>query len=232
MGEATRVCRKCGKEKPLKMYHREHKAGSAVGWRNACKTCINKQQLHRLHLKKAGQWESRPNRDDPETGKRQCTKCGEWKAYSEFSPSGMGDGKVRSHCRKCNASSVQQRYFNRKNKGICCHCGSPSNGKHLCDSCNLDRRDLWARKKRGKKAAAIAYLGGECVGCGYKTVFVSVYDFHHPDPSVKEKEISNIIARVPWEMLVKELDKCVLLCSNCHRIEHEIMRSESEQEEP
>jgi len=40
-------------------------------------------------------------------------------------------------------------------------------------------------------------------------------EFHHLDPKEKEIKISDNTTHT-WEKLVKELDKCVLLCSNCH----------------
>lgn len=73
-------------------------------------------------------------------------------------------------------------------------------------------------KKRQRKIDAINYLGGVCNKC--KGTFDPViYDFHHIDPTTKEKDPSQILLR-KWDRLVKELDKCVLLCANCHRLEH------------
>ncbi len=71
-------------------------------------------------------------------------------------------------------------------------------------------------KKR--KIQAIEYLGGRCAHCGLKDDPV-VYDFHHKDPSTKDVEWHKLRLR-KWESVLKELDKCVLLCSNCHRKEH------------
>ena len=68
------------------------------------------------------------------------------------------------------------------------------------------------------KARAVEYLGGRCKDCRniYHPV---VFDFDHRDPSQKEFKISgNYIFR--WEELRKELDKCDLRCSNCHRLRH------------
>lgn len=68
------------------------------------------------------------------------------------------------------------------------------------------------------KAKAVKYLGGKCVDCGFKGHPVA-FDFDHKNPSQKEFKISGkYIYR--WSELVKELDKCQLRCSNCHRIRH------------
>ena len=46
-------------------------------------------------------------------------------------------------------------------------------------------------------------------------------DFHHTDPSKKEQEISRMVrAGKGMAKIQKEIDKCVLLCANCHRKQH------------
>jgi hypothetical protein len=70
--------------------------------------------------------------------------------------------------------------------------------------------------RRDLKDRAIEYLGGKCVDCS-GVYHQAAYDFHHKDPSLKDYQISG--KRV-WEIVKQELDKCELLCSNCHRIRH------------
>lgn len=72
--------------------------------------------------------------------------------------------------------------------------------------------------RQANKKKAVEYLGGSCKHCGLKTDKYSVYDFHHLDPSEKEHGIGKLVAS--WKKLVIELDKCILLCANCHRIVH------------
>jgi NAD-dependent dihydropyrimidine dehydrogenase PreA subunit len=75
----------------------------------------------------------------------------------------------------------------------------------------------WQREKgRKNKLRAIEYLGGHCTDCGNEFP-AYIYDFHHLDPTTKEYSITQIMGR-KWEGIVPELDKCVLLCANCHRI--------------
>ena len=77
----------------------------------------------------------------------------------------------------------------------------------------------WQKEKyRKNKLLAIEYLGGFCIDC-IKTFHPSVYDFHHLDSEKKEATIARIMGR-KWENIKPELDKCVLLCSNCHRLRH------------
>ena len=68
------------------------------------------------------------------------------------------------------------------------------------------------------KVRAIDYLGGKCEDCGKKYP-TPVYDFHHKDPTQKEYTWQKLRLRA-WKSIEKELDKCELLCSNCHRLRH------------
>lgn len=45
-------------------------------------------------------------------------------------------------------------------------------------------------------------------------------EFHHLNPLEKDEQPSKMIGK-EWEDLKKEIDKCILLCSNCHREEHQ-----------
>lgn len=65
------------------------------------------------------------------------------------------------------------------------------------------------------KEKAVEYKGGACKLCGYKRCIASL-DFHHRDPSTKKFGISQSKGR-SWDKIKEELDKCDLLCANCHR---------------
>lgn len=61
-------------------------------------------------------------------------------------------------------------------------------------------------------------LSKYCVRCGENTP-VSL-DFHHIKEN-KRKNISYMVSNgFGWDSLTKEMEKCIVLCSNCHRIEH------------
>lgn len=66
------------------------------------------------------------------------------------------------------------------------------------------------------------YLGGkiECSICGYTSNCFAPFDFHHIDPATKEFGIHKRIDSSPFIRWKTELDKCVLVCSNCHRKIH------------
>lgn len=68
------------------------------------------------------------------------------------------------------------------------------------------------------KLKAVNYLGGKCAICGYDSC-VEALEFHHINPEEKEFAISGKF-NISWEKLKHELDKCQLLCANCHRELH------------
>lgn len=79
-----------------------------------------------------------------------------------------------------------------------------------------------ANKKRSSKhkLQGIAYKGGKCVVCGFDDVTrPEVFDFHHVDPREKEYTLGKMKS-FSWEHIKEELDKCILLCGNCHRTMH------------
>jgi hypothetical protein len=84
--------------------------------------------------------------------------------------------------------------------------------------CNLCSNSIRVKRKTRNKERAIEYLGGKCKDCG--GVYIQdVYDFHHRDPTQKEMQ-PNRMFRLKWEKIKPELDKCDLLCANCHRTRH------------
>lgn len=78
--------------------------------------------------------------------------------------------------------------------------------------------------KRKRKLWAIEYLGGKCKDCS--AIFhPAVYEFHHRDPALKDRDPSKML-QLSLERLTIELDKCDLLCANCHRLKHHIWENQ------
>ena len=53
--------------------------------------------------------------------------------------------------------------------------------------------------------------------CGYDKN-ISALEFHHKNPEEKDFTISSF--KGSWEDIQRELDKCVMVCANCHREIH------------
>lgn len=72
--------------------------------------------------------------------------------------------------------------------------------------------------RRNNKKKAVEYKGGKCQNCGYKKSYYCL-SFHHINPKEKDFNISS--ATMSWDSIKKEIDKCVLVCMNCHGEIHE-----------
>lgn len=73
----------------------------------------------------------------------------------------------------------------------------------------------WRKKA---KILLVEYKGGKCCKCGYNKC-IRALQFHHLDPNEKDFGIGGL--SVSLERLKKEVDKCILVCSNCHAEIHD-----------
>lgn len=88
-------------------------------------------------------------------------------------------------------------------------------GKSDCRLCKNKR--ITEKRKKIKLDA-----GGKCTTCGYDKCLEAL-EWHHLDETKKEFSIRDL-QDVSKARLEKELEKCVLLCANCHREVHAKMR--------
>jgi 5-methylcytosine-specific restriction endonuclease McrA len=73
-----------------------------------------------------------------------------------------------------------------------------------------------SKRRRKIKQMSIEYKGGKCQVCGY-CKYQGALELHHLDPSTKGFGIGDKGYTRSWEKVKTELDKCILLCANCHR---------------
>ena len=85
--------------------------------------------------------------------------------------------------------------------------------KNKCNSCYI------AGNRRKRKEMAVGLFGGKCQKCGYSRSLRALA-FHHVNASEKELNLS-LAHTISWARYVKELNKCVLLCQNCHTEYHD-----------
>lgn len=74
-------------------------------------------------------------------------------------------------------------------------------------------------RRRKVKELLVNYKGGKCEICGYDKC-LGALDFHHLDPNEKEFSISSSNIYKNIDKLKEEIDKCILVCANCHREIH------------
>jgi len=121
--------------------------------------------------------------------------------------------KDKNH-RRCEVSSggtVQYR-------SVCVDCWrKKENAYRAANKTKITARKV--QRAREAKTRCVDYLGGSCK-CGYNKSLRAL-TFHHKNRSDKLYDISTIRDH-SWSKVKKELDKCVLICFNCHMEEEEI----------
>ncbi len=139
------------------------------------------------------------------------TRCDDCHAKYQSRPVKPQKMNKRKNCSKCGIEKTSENTF------------SPKEGM-WSPQC---RRCLEAKGKRSRiniKQNAVDYKGGCCQVCGYKKCLAAL-DFHHLDPTQKEFTVARKKLNVDNEEMRLELDKCALLCANCHRQEHFNLKS-------
>jgi hypothetical protein len=129
----------------------------------------------------------------------------------------------RKYCLGCspfglhNTRTVSR--IRRRDIVVCLRCSrnyeydkSKGHTQSLCNSCNANR------KRTTVKLRALTYKGGKCQKCGYSKCKRAL-SFHHLKEAEKSFGIGGKLSRT-WAELQKELDKCILLCANCHMESH------------
>ena len=107
-------------------------------------------------------------------------------------------------CVKCKVNKPSKEFYSRPKRNY--------KFQSYCRSCH---NKYCMIRWKARKIKAIEYKGGKCEDCE-KEFPPYIYDFHHLDPKIKEMTWTKMRLR-SWKNIQKELDKCVLLCSNCHR---------------
>lgn len=127
---------------------------------------------------------------------KKCCSCKLQKNLSNFSKSSKNKDGLQDVCIICMKTYRKQHYLDHKDE--------------------YKERTNRARERRTKEREE--FKGTQkCKICGESRWWV--LDFHHRDPSTKEFSIGHLSTRSMKKMKV-EMDKCDILCSNCHRDLH------------
>lgn len=130
--------------------------------------------------------------------KKFCSKCGIEKDISEFISKNREKGWSHSYCKLCHSEYKKERY--RKNK------------KEFIKK--VREREARIRQENQDKIAEY-FSVNQCVDCGNSDI--RVLDFDHIDN--KNDNIGTMLYRAKkWIEIEKEIKKCEVVCSNCHRI--------------
>lgn len=87
-----------------------------------------------------------------------------------------------------------------------------------------DNKDIYRNSVRKRRAAKRDWFKNIisklfCIVCLESTN--ECLDFHYIDPKKKDRSVSVLVGSMRTkEMIINEMNKCVILCSNCHRKYH------------
>ena len=130
-------------------------------------------------------------------GMRICRTCGLEKEEEEFHKGGKNPGGRSSSCGVCKNEYYKSWYKKNRKKQI---------------TATTKRYHKYSKEFEELKAELV------CEKCGFDNTLA--LDFHHRDP--KEKDMALADAKGHWSLhkIRKEIEKCEVLCANCHRIKH------------
>jgi len=130
----------------------------------------------------------------------------------ELNPNWKGGNRVSDNypCPQCNKDRICEK---RNSNRICREC-YVSRGK------KFNWNEWRAKVQVEAKEYAIQYKGGKCEDCGVKDLPSACYNFHHLNPSEKKFSLGHKFNQKISDEIIEELDKCELLCANCHMAKH------------
>lgn len=134
-----------------------------------------------------------------------CLRCSPFKEHNTRKLDTVSEnGRV---CPRCNKNVPLSQFYQRRNKP-----GSSSYCKSCTNHQTIERQQKF-------KQICVDYKGGKCQKCGYDK-YIGSLEFHHQDSNDKLFEISKARHKQFSDKVKEELDKCELLCSNCHKETH------------
>lgn len=124
-------------------------------------------------------------------------------------------------CNKCKKEkSIEDFAINNTRKdgrnSTCKECFRIYRNNHYQENKQYYKDKAKKYKQNTREAFNIFKAGLKCSNCGESRWWL--LDFHHLDPTEKEREVVNLVQSP--RKLEKELQKCIVLCSNCHRDLH------------
>src|SRR5574343_68090 len=145
-----------------------------------------------------------------EIGKSQTTVTywlNKHKLKTNYNPFGTKEYGETRYCPRCKQNCKTEDFYQRRGK---------ANSSTYCKTCTSEQT---VERTRLFKFKCVEYKGGKCVRCDYDR-YIGALEFHHLDPEGKDFTIAHLRAYSFSDKVKKELDKCILVCANCHREIH------------
>lgn len=115
--------------------------------------------------------------------------------------------KTEKNCPKCKILKPENEFYKRRN------------GTDNSTYCKICTGEQTTNRQKNIKIKCVEYKGGKCYICQYDK-YIGALDFHHLDPTKKDFSIGKLKNYSFSDKIKNELDKCILVCSNCHREIH------------
>ena len=126
---------------------------------------------------------------------KKCPKCNEEKALIDFAKNSFREDGLQRICRACVKKQDAELFKKNKNNIVA------RNKKYA------DKTIKWFKEYKQTLS---------CEACDESREWV--LDFHHKNPNEKDFQISG--KSISWDKIKNELEKCILVCSNCHQEIH------------
>lgn len=127
-------------------------------------------------------------------------------------------------CSRCKFHRPESDFYDRGNGRLMSHCKECINEKQRLNWSNPDYADAVRKKKAGKmdrlrqfRQILSSIKAVPCMDCGV-TYPPYVMDFDHRPGEEKLFTIASQLAQVGLEKLLAEVEKCDIVCANCHRV--------------
>ena len=128
------------------------------------------------------------------------------------------------HCYRCGLDKPLSAFSENKTKkdgrsADCRECHKAYNAIHYQNHVETYKANAQSRRKKIQRWLRETKKSLACIRCGESHIACLV--FHHKDPALKETEVARVAIR-GWSIdrIKREIDKCDVLCENCHRKLH------------
>jgi len=117
-------------------------------------------------------------------------------------------------CQKCHEDRPLEMFYVDLEARKSSKLGRP--WKHHCRICHRAYLEEY-RKPRVDYSDTVKMERG-CADCGIRSDHPEIYDFDHRPGEIKAKSVATLLTSGSFEAFKAEIDKCDVVCSNCHRI--------------
>lgn len=158
---------------------------------------------------------------------KYCPKCQTEKSLQDYTRDKSTKDGFSCYCKDCRKYYTQKYYQDNKINILERNKTWRKENQDVVSKLSLE----WYHRKENKekvlgkaksrqvnnKQKAVEYMGGSCSICNYNRCLDALH-FHHKNPKEKETKVSALLklSENSWERIKEELDKCILVCANCH----------------